>query len=79
MDPPRALAPAEAFSGLLVLIFGCFLMKAIWGFRKQPRARLQLLWISGKTFFGGILTAGIAAHPLGTDLPGARQWVTAKG
>lgn len=43
-DPPRGSAPPEpapatAFSGLSVLIFGCFLIKAIWGLRHAAESR----------------------------------------
>lgn len=50
--PPEP-APAAAFSGLLVLISGCFLIKAIWGLRRVAESQ-DLLRINGKMFWGGL-------------------------
>lgn len=50
---PSEPAPAVAFSGLLVLISGCFLIKAIWGLRRIAESQ-DLLRINGKMFSGGV-------------------------
>lgn len=65
--PPEP-APAAAFSGLLVLISGCFLIKAIWGLRRAAESQ-DLLRINGKIFGGGG-GWGLPSlpGPLGTDL-----------